>query len=80
MSSAGQREGRRPGGPGARARFDARFGSMGRPPPAGACRRRSQAGTGAWAEKIDSWAVSGSITPMIFWTERTWTHVFQLSK
>jgi len=32
---------------------------------------RLQAGTAAWAEKIDSWAESGSITPMIFWTERT---------
>lgn len=26
----------------------------------------AQAGTVAWAEKIDSWDSSGSITPMIF--------------
>ena len=39
----------------------------------------AQAGTGG-ADRIETCASSGSITPRIFWTVRMWTQEPQLSK
>ena len=38
------------------------------------------AGTGWPAEKIETWASSGSITPKTFWSASVWAHDPQLSK
>jgi hypothetical protein len=43
-------------------------------------RRPGQAVTGCGALKIETWASSGSMTVMIFWSARRWTHDPQLSK
>ena len=68
---------------------DASARSVRRPTPGGwTCPdRRSRrvrqavvtAGSGE-AEKIETWASSGSITPRTFWSVRRWTHEDQLSK
>ncbi len=51
------------------------------PDGAGGATGRSQAvGTGWPAAKIDTWASSGSITPMTFCRVSRWTHEPQLSK
>ena len=39
-----------------------------------------EVGTGSTAEKIETCASSGSITPITFWSVRRWTHEPQLSK